>query len=220
MPTLPNANSRSFFGPEAEEASVVHTKMRVGRLKKPWIKNCLAIGLSAAFIEPLESTGLYFIEIALRLLADYLDLDGADDIVRDSYNKTSALIYDNIAEFILMHYVLSKRDDTDFWRDARAAISHAPQLTGMLRLWTFKAPTDSDLVGPTTPFGASNYAAILFGMNRVTAGIPGPVRHISVEQSMEYYNTLKNVQQTAVKALPSHDQYLQKYTAAFSESVV
>lgn len=207
---------RSFLAPTHKDIPISRIKTRVGRLNEIWIQNCLAIGLSAGFLEPLESTGLYFVELALRLFVDYFDFDNSSPPVKAAFNRTFAHIFDEVAQFIMLHYMLSKRGDTDFWRDARSKSVLLPSLDEKLELWAAKAPTDSDFAGPATPFGPSNYSALLFGMKRLTAEIPALVRHIPVEQSLSHYNRLKEIQSGMVKALPRHADYLKKCTAAFS----
>lgn len=207
---------RSYIGDGHEDLPVNHIKTRVGRLKEAWVKNCVAIGLSSGFLEPLESTGLYFIELALRLFVDYVDMDSPREQLRNSYNKVVAHIFDEVAQFIVLHYILTERNDTEFWRDVRAKTKRLPELDEKLELWRLKPPTDSDFTGPATPFGAANYSAILFGMQRMTEIIPAPVRHIPTDQSLSHYKKLKNIQHEMITSLPRHDEFLKKYMAAFS----
>lgn len=208
---------RSWLESDQMNVRVNHLGTKVGRLEEAWISNCLAIGLSAGFLEPLESTGLYFIELALRLFVDYIDLDDLQVPLRAQYNRIVSKIFDESAAFILLHYILTTRNDTPFWRDVQAASADLPSnLHDRLELWRFKAPTDADFIGPTSAFGASNYSAIIYGMQRLTVSVPGTVRHIPVEQSLSYYEALNKLKKQMLSSLPRHDQYLKKYKAAFS----
>jgi tryptophan halogenase len=94
--------------------------LRVGRRTNFWVKNCVAIGLASGFIEPLESTGIHFIQKAVTTLVDYLPDRDFNDALRHAYNAKMAAVYDEVRDFILLHYVLTQRDEP-FWRDARNA---------------------------------------------------------------------------------------------------
>jgi hypothetical protein len=93
-------------------------KMRVGLHDKIWEKNVVAIGLSAGFIEPLESNGLYSVHEFLYRLVRVLDRDDGmfSQTDRDTFNFACETQFKSFADFVLMHYVHSKRDDTEYWR--------------------------------------------------------------------------------------------------------
>jgi tryptophan halogenase len=96
-------------------------KFRVGVYNKLWEKNVVPIGLSAGFIEPLESNGLYSVHMFLVELIRILDRDQSEFYVnqfdKDSYNYKCRSMFESFAEFVALHYALSHRDDTEYWRD-------------------------------------------------------------------------------------------------------
>ena len=105
---------------ERSPADLRHLRMRVGRRQHFWVKNCLSVGLAAGFIEPLESTGIFFIQRALDVLIDcFPDTAFSDAFIR-TYNTRMAAVYDEVRDFILLHYLLVQRQDTPFWRDCRS----------------------------------------------------------------------------------------------------
>lgn len=91
---------------------------KVGTYRRTWVKNVVAIGLSAAFSEPLESNGLYTVHEYLLKLVKSLDRGKVTQWDVDVYNHSTRGIYENFTEFIAMHYALSHRDDTQYWKDA------------------------------------------------------------------------------------------------------
>jgi flavin-dependent dehydrogenase len=91
--------------------------MRVGIHKRTWVGNVVAIGLSAGFIEPLESNGLFTVHEFLYQLVRTLLRGDVSQWDRDVYNSATKLTYDGFAEFIRLHYALSLRDDTKYWKD-------------------------------------------------------------------------------------------------------
>ncbi len=90
---------------------------KVGMYERGWVKNVVAIGLSAAFIEPLESNGLFTVHEFLFMLCKTLQRDKITQWDRDVYNSATRGIYENFAEFVALHYALSQRDDTPYWKD-------------------------------------------------------------------------------------------------------
>tara|TARA_R110002110_G_scaffold176508_1_gene380657 strand:- start:109 stop:1656 length:1548 start_codon:yes stop_codon:yes gene_type:complete len=92
-------------------------KMRIGIHKRLFVKNVVAIGLSAGFIEPLESNGLYTVHEFLSYLTRMFERDNISQWDRDVYNYACRNTFNNWAEFISMHYALGQRDDTPYWKD-------------------------------------------------------------------------------------------------------
>lgn len=103
--------------------------MQNGYLENPWIGNCIAIGLSGGFIEPLESTGLHSISLSLELLKSlFPTLDNLENQSR-AFNQQSTKVYLDALRFIYLHYCYSDRDDTPFWRENGANKNKDPILT-------------------------------------------------------------------------------------------
>jgi tryptophan halogenase len=92
----------------------VHFK--AGIYKRTWVKNVVAIGLSGAFVEPLESNGLFFIHENLIMLSKFLDRGYVNGVDIDFYNAATRNHYQYFASFIKYHYALSQRRDTEFWK--------------------------------------------------------------------------------------------------------
>lgn len=94
-------------------------KYTTGHAKKVWNKNCLAIGLSAGFLEPLESTSIALIQMAIDKLIEFWPSSDFDERVISEYNRISVLEYERIRDFIILHYKLNNRENEDFWNDCR-----------------------------------------------------------------------------------------------------
>ena len=92
---------------------------RVGMQKEVWKKNCVAIGLSAGFIEPLESTGLYTTITFVNRLVETLNYEGFNQYQIHQYNTVCRADYDGLAKFTASHYMYTQREDTQYWKDCR-----------------------------------------------------------------------------------------------------
>lgn len=142
--------------------------MRIGYHDKQWRGNCVAIGLSSGFLEPLESTGIYLIEMANWAMLEFVPryLSGAQP--QASYNRILHNHYTNIADFLKMHYCLSERRDSAFWRDNCDPVTIPQSLQDNISNWRAAVPSVYDFNSTTQCFSATNYKFVLYGM-----GLPG-----------------------------------------------
>jgi tryptophan halogenase len=110
-----NLRKKGLYRDDLEYKNI---KMRVGIHNRLWVKNVCAIGLSAGFIEPLESNGLYTVHEFLLRLVRTLDRNGyINNWDRDTFSSSCIKLFDSFAQFVALHYALSHRDDTPYWRD-------------------------------------------------------------------------------------------------------
>ena len=138
--------------------------MRIGYHDRQWRGNCVAIGLSSGFLEPLESTGIYLIEMANWAMLEYVPRYIAGAKPQESYNRILHNHYTNIADFLKMHYCLSQRRDTPFWRDNCDPATIPESLQIKLAIWKGAVPSIYDFHSTTQCFSATNYKFILYGM--------------------------------------------------------
>jgi flavin-dependent dehydrogenase len=102
---------------EVDGLEFKNISMRVGIHERTFVKNVVAIGLSAGFIEPLESNGLFSVHEFLLKLVDILQRGEISQFDRDMYNVSVKDTFTSFAKFVALHYALSHRDDTEYWRD-------------------------------------------------------------------------------------------------------
>ncbi len=91
-------------------------RFTTGRRRKPWIKNCVAIGLSSGFLEPLESTSINIIELSVGWLVQFFPDRDCRPEVADEFNRLVTQRYEYVRDFIILHYKLTNRTDSEFWR--------------------------------------------------------------------------------------------------------
>ena len=181
---------RAFEGDHADslDSRIVHFK--VGHREKAWVRNCIAIGLAGSFIEPLESTGLYLSDLAAVMLTEHFPYHDDMEPLAFRFNRIMANRFYEVLDFINMHYCLTRRTDTKFWREVQRPERMTGRLRAKLDFWRVKPPTvadfedqwfpsqtDSPLPSGNLPgdhrspidtanvFGIDSYEAILYGMD-------------------------------------------------------
>jgi hypothetical protein len=128
-----------------------------------WQRNCVAIGLSAGFIEPLEASALAIVEMSAAMLSDEMPATrAAMDIVAARFNDAFRYRWERVIDFLKLHYVLSRRRDSAYWRDNTAEVP--PRLAGLLTLWRHRAPSRGDFYRLDEVFPPASYQYILYGM--------------------------------------------------------
>jgi tryptophan halogenase len=160
---------RDYVGPASDGIDANHIPMRIGRSERAWVKNVVSLGLSGGFIEPLESTGIYLTELGLTLLRDHFPTKSSMAAFARRYNRHMASYYDEIRDFITLHYCLTDRTDTDYWRLCRDHPAIPDSLAEKLELWSHRLPTENDLdyTSELPAFSAVSYNYILAGMNQL-----------------------------------------------------
>lgn len=157
---------RAYTGDLAGKNPVNRLRMRVGRARNFWVGNCLALGLSGGFIEPLESTGIYLVELGLKAFYDNLVVRGYTRKHIDHYNSLMSGNYDELRDFVQLHYVLTQRTDTEFWK-ANASNPHlSDNLRMRIDLCSFKGTSNYEHHKTHSLFGSANWYYILTGMGR------------------------------------------------------
>ena len=181
--------------------------MRVGRTRRSWVNNCVAVGLSSGFIEPLESTAIFMIEMAMRWFVEHFPDRAVSAPLAQSYNRRMEAMYDEVRDFIVMHYVTSNRSDSPFWPAARNDVEVPDTLRENLELWRHRMPSPMDRAG-TTLFNFWNYFFML-GAKGYFDGIEYPLQDTVNKKIWEHFSSgLVQTKKRLVSTLPSHYELL------------
>jgi tryptophan halogenase len=130
-----------------------------------WERNCVAIGLSAGFIEPLEASALALVELSVAWIADDMPATRAQmEAVAQRFNEAFTYRWERVIDFLKLHYVLSKRSDSAFWREHRDPATMPARLRELLALWRTRAPSQRDFYRIEEVFPSASYQYILYGM--------------------------------------------------------
>lgn len=210
------ARLREYAGPEAAGVDANHIRMRIGRTRNPWVKNVCAIGLSGGFIEPLESTGIYLTELGLALLYDHFPTKDNMATLAAPYNRHMQSLYSEIRDFICMHYCLTERDDTDYWRDCRNHPNVPDSLAAKLELWANRPPVENDLGYTSTPpaFSAVSYCYVAFGMGHLPRQGLAAAAFYDHRFGEALFADRRRITGEALAAAPDHYQLLERIHGA------
>ncbi|GGE74592.1 tryptophan halogenase family protein [Sphingomonas prati] len=195
---------RDYLGPASAETEVRRFKFDAGYREISWHKNCVAVGLSSGFFEPLEATGIAFAEVAAGLIANLFPWGGDHETSARQFNAALRRRYERALDFIKLHYCLSERRDTDFWRDNVAAASIPDSLQEMLDRWRFRWPNELDIDPRTEIFTEHSWQYVLYGMGWKTdlTARAGALRYH--EDARRAFAEVRQQAQFAIRNLPSN----------------
>ena len=159
-----------YLGPKAAGIEPRILPMRIGKTRRSWVKNCIALGLASGFVEPLEGTAIYMTDMSLRWLYTYFPDAEFNPSLSGRYNDTVNGFYDEVIDFIALHFRLNNRDEP-YWRTAREEIPIPDSLAENLELWRWSLPAQWDLKS-TVFFNETNYQAALFGKGYYNSASP------------------------------------------------
>ncbi len=173
----------------AASASMRKVQFSPGHRAKFWHKNCVAIGMSAGFIEPLEASALVLVELSAAMIAEQLPANrGVMDLVAKRFNDKFLYRWERIIEFLKLHYILSQRTDSPYWRDNREGSSIPDNLRDQIALWQHQSPWHRDTNSADEMFPSASFQYILYGMDFETA--PSATRRSSDQAALSRAKTL------------------------------
>ncbi|WP_340677231.1 tryptophan halogenase family protein [Paraglaciecola sp.] len=182
-------------------------KFRTGQRKQHWNKNCVALGLAAGFIEPLESTSIHLIQRGiLRLLQLFPEADiNVQDA--DEYNVQTKMEMESIRDFIILHYHLNQRDGDPFWRYLRN-MDIPPSLVRRINL--FQQSGRFFHQGDEL-FGEYSWAQVMLGQGIKPKGYHPIVDLMTATELQTFLHNIRNPIKRTIDVMPSHHDYIQRY---------
>ena len=187
---------RNYIGHDI--ASPRKLTFQPGYRKQFWHRNCLAIGLAAGFIEPLEASALALVELSVAMLSDNMPATRTVmEIEARRFNEAFTYRWERVIDFLKLHYVLSRRTDSDYWMDNRAA---PERLAELLALWRHRPPSRYDFGRIEEVFPSASYQYVLYGMGFRT-------QHTAVKDSAQadgYFREAAALTSKMLGALPAN----------------
>ena len=185
-------------------------RFTTGRYEKFWKKNCIAIGLSSGFLEPLESTSLYFIQMGIsRFISLYPD-GSLSPVIQKEYNNQMHLLFDQVRDFIILHYCATQRDDTPFWEYCKN-MSLPDSLLHKIELFKESGRIfryEDEL------FSKTSWSAVFLGQNIFPKSIEPIVSTLPYPQVEKSLASMRQAMNAAVMNMPTHAAFIEKYCQA------
>ncbi len=204
---------RQYIGDDADGLEARHLRFRTGFRREQWKGNCVSIGLSAGFLEPLESTGIYLVDAALRMLVDFVSTTDKFPLAAADFNKRMTMTFEDIVDFVKLHYVLTKRTDTAFWRDNVDTASWTDSLKDKVESWSARVPGVYEYSGFPNVFGLTNYMQILYGMEFLPDLSGQEGRYPLVEQARQQAQKFANGVKGGNQVMPEHRALIDQISA-------
>jgi tryptophan 7-halogenase len=185
-------------------------KFQTGMRKLAWNRNVVAVGLAGGFLEPLESTSIHLIQSGIQRLIDFFPDRGWSAIDRDEYNRQSRFDYERVRDFIILHYHLNQRTDSDYWK-ACAGMAIPETLRRKMDMYRAHGRVvriDNEL------FSEVGWVQVFEGQNMPIDGYHPLADAQSEEDIAEYLESVRGVIAKCVGMMPTHDEYIARMCAA------
>jgi flavin-dependent dehydrogenase len=202
------AELRSYIGSN-DSGSPRKLAFNPGYREKLWHRNCVAIGLSAGFIEPLEASALALVELSAAMLSDELPATrDAMDIAARRFNDAFRYRWERVIDFLKMHYVLTKRTDAAFWRDNVRPESIPDRLSEQLTFWRRQPPSRYDFYRVEEVFPSASYQYVLYGMGFRPEPRATTRRADDADRAAAYFREAAALTSKMLPALPTNRELI------------
>ena len=185
-------------------------RFHAGQRRRHWEKNCVAMGLASGFIEPLESTSIHLIQRSVIRLVQMFPYDGIREPDVAEFNSQMQFEIDNVRDFIVLHYHVTNRTDTAFWRECRA-MDIPDSLTHRIELFrqagrVFKVPTEL--------FGENSWIQVMLGQGLTPEQYHPIVNMMSDDELSRFLAGIRDSVEQFVGQLPEHQRFIDHYCKA------
>lgn len=182
---------RDLIGDDSRDVDALNIKLQVGRVREHWKNNCLAIGLSQGFIEPLEATALGLTQFSINRFVTHFARGQYQSGYREHFNNIVNEAFDCTIDYIQMHYKLSTRDDTPYWRDCSANQNISDTMRAVIAGWDSSSDFLSILKDHVhrSSYAPYSWYCILSGMGRYRKSTDGQRRKSTANPHQGEVNT-------------------------------
>ncbi|MEV7231868.1 tryptophan halogenase family protein [Polymorphospora sp. NPDC051019] len=207
---------------DPEKTQFNHVRFRVGRNRRAWVKNCVSVGLASCFVEPLESTGIYFTYAALYWLAKLIPTGDLDQVLVDRFNREIEVMFDDTRDFLQAHFYCSPRIDTEFWK-ANKELHLSDAIREKMTMYKAGLAVNPPIADESTYYGNfeaefrnfwtnGSYYCIFAGLGFLPDQPLPALAHKpeSVHAAQRLFDEVKRAQREAVRTLPSNYELLRQ----------
>jgi tryptophan halogenase len=195
---------RSYVGDAARGITARRIRFEAGYRETSWHQNCVAIGLSSGFFEPLEATGIILAEVAAASLVRLFPWGGDFESAARQFNQQMRRRYERVLAFVKAHFSLSERNDTGFWRDNVDARSAPDELLELLARWHHRPPAEFDFDPNIDIFIESSWQYVLYGMGYQTDLEPRAALFKYRDEARDAFAAIRRQAHFACRSLPTH----------------
>lgn len=179
-------------------------KFVTGRRREFWKKNCLSLGLASGFMEPLESTSIHLVQSNVNRLITLFPQSGINEIDISEYNRQVGYEFERIRDFLILHYALTRRDDTDFWNHVRT-MRLPDSLRDRMDLFRSHGRIFRD---QEDLFKETSWLQVMVGQGLMAEGHNAMADLIDDAQLAGFLANVKTIIDRAVDGLPSHADFI------------
>jgi len=185
-------------------------KFQAGRRVHSWARNCVALGLSSGFLEPLESTSIYLIQIAIMHLLELIPTKGHDQRLVDEFNLRMDLEYERIRDFLILHYHLNSREDTELWRYC-AAMDVPDSLRRRIGLFRHSGIVEQYRHGLFTP---PSWLSVYLGQGLTPEHYSPLADAAPLNRALKDLDEIREDIRDRVDEMPKHASFVARYAGA------
>jgi tryptophan 7-halogenase len=179
-------------------------KFVTGKRKKMWNKNVVAIGLASGFMEPLESTSIHLIQQGAIRLVEFFPNQGFNQADINEFNRQSDTEFEQIRDFIILHYKATQRTDSDFWNYCRT-MDIPDTLKSKIELFASNGRIFRD---NNELFGESSWLQVMFGQGIKPAGYHPLTDNVAPDKIEKMVVQVKQVMHAVVNRMPTHETFI------------
>ncbi len=185
-------------------------KFKAGRRKKSWDKNVCAIGLSAGFMEPLESQSIHLIQVGISRLMTLFPTRAMNQVDTDRYNRLMVFEYEKIRDFLVLHYHQNERTDTDYWRYLRE-MEVSDYLADKIELFSKSGRVfrENDEL-----FNDTSWFAVMMGQGLEPGGYDPLVDVMGEKAFRDRMEQIRTAIRASVDWMPTHMNFIKEHCAA------
>jgi tryptophan halogenase len=185
-------------------------RFKTGRRKKAWHKNCIAIGLSSGFLEPLESTSIHLVTTAILRLMKLFPFGGNTTMLAEQFNRETQLELETVRDFVILHYHQTQRNDSAFW-DHYRSMEVPDSLVHRMAMFRENGYAWPDDVGL---FRVDSWVQVMMGQGLMPKQHHGAGRVLPADGLKQQMMTLRNMIDNSVSQMPEHGDFIQSYCPA------
>ena len=205
------ANLRAYLGPQGKDLEPRLIRFRSGYRERFWAGNCVAVGLSAGFVEPLEATAIMLVEVSARAIAENLPPTTETlPIIADRFDRQMHYRWRRIVDFLKLHYTLTQREEP-YWRAHADPASVPATLQDDLAVWRGRGPIRADFDSAIELFPAASYQYVLYGMEFKPEFERTAYLHREADKAAQIRQQNDKLVAQMLRSLPPHREYIERW---------